>query len=90
MRFIPKILFLCLATAFVSGCGTTLKHNAIDGTTAYEPKYAEGFRILADSTLAHSRILRVSDRGRVHRAASSRFCSSQREKRHPTDSTDSG
>ena len=61
MRFIPKILFLCLAAAFVSGCGTSLKHNAIDGTTTYEPKYAKGFRILADSTLAHSRILRVSD-----------------------------
>lgn len=61
MRFIPKILFICLAAAFVSGCDTTLKHNAIDGTTTYEPKYAKGFRILADSTLAHSRILRVSD-----------------------------
>lgn len=61
MRFIPKILFICIAAAFVSGCGTRLKHNAIDGTTTYEPKYAKGFRILADSTLTHSRILRVSD-----------------------------
>lgn len=53
--------FLCLAAAFVSGCDTAPKQRATEGESAYEPRYAEGFRILADSAMTHSRILRVSD-----------------------------
>jgi len=47
--------------AVVSSCDTAVRHGGIGGTTAYEPRYAKGFRILADSSVRHSRILRVND-----------------------------
>lgn len=61
MKFIPKILIFCLAAAFLSGCGSAVRRSNTDGTAVYEPRYAAGFRILADSSMTHSRILRVND-----------------------------
>ena len=61
MKLVPKILYLCLIAAFAAGCNTAAKQNRTEGTAAYEPLYAKGFRILADSALTRSRILRVND-----------------------------
>lgn len=61
MKFAPQIFIFCLAALFAAGCNTATKHNRTDETSAYEPRYAKGFRILTDSTLTRSRILRVND-----------------------------
>lgn len=56
LRHLPILLF-CLA-ALLCGCKTgTTRHEAT--YVAYEPRYAESFRILADSSCRYSRIIEV-------------------------------
>ncbi|MGN0007197.1 MAG: ABC transporter substrate-binding protein [Alistipes sp.] len=54
-----QILIFCLA-ALLCGCNNrAARHNATH--IAYEPRYAESFRILADSAYRYSRIIEVTN-----------------------------